>query len=220
MTLQWGPASAGLPLLSSVVRGVCESDGRYVFTTTLPNPAETVPQGVTTPPADEEFSELDYAELRILRQLNLGGELDGNEVARTRLAELDQRLRRYVQKQDAAFIEEWSKGLTKARVKALERRLAAGEELSGAEHKQLVAAQELSKPRTNDDATWDRWYRTPIAETLFPRVPCPHNSRRRARPRGRRVVRPARSRSPGRQQDSDPEPEPEHVVARPCGGAW
>ncbi len=103
--------------------------------------------------------------------------------------------------------------LTRARVAYLEA-LAANPDadMTQAEADEWFAAVDASKPATNREADWNRWYATPVADVLFARtvrIHVPARSESRPGPRRRR----SSSRSPDRLAD-DPPPEPDLTALR------
>lgn len=115
-----------------------------------------------------------------------------------------------------ADIKRLAPTLTRRLVASLERRLNAGDSLTRDEHEQWFAAVEIanraSRGRSQRRAMLNgSWYRTPVAELIFPHNRRKPNSRQvRTGALTRRSRRSRRSRAPTSRQD-DPEPLAEAV---------
>jgi hypothetical protein len=116
------------------------------------------------------------------------------------LNRMEQSVTKIRQAREAAIHRRWAPTLTPKRVRELERLSMSGDGMTKDEAQAWGTAVVLSQPPSSRARDWKRWYRTPVAVTLFP------DSRREARVsrrstggrRLRRAARRGRARSPSR----------------------
>src|SRR5262245_10617193 len=100
--------------------------------------------------------------------------LSESDAAVVRRAEELEQMWDGIHREEAELVAKWASTITRNLVLELDRKLAAGEDLTGDEDLQWATAVRLTRPRPDaPEAIWDRWYETPISRMLpaLPRGP-------------------------------------------------
>lgn len=149
----------------------------------------------------------DQLELRELRSRYLAGDLDSGSEDLVRYWRLEHEASAAARAAWQADAQERAAGISRERAVEVEAQAESGEEMSDEETLDWLAVVEVSKPWSGSESDWDRWYSTPVAEMVFPKVMgrVHQPPRLEARPRGRRSRGRSRARAPARPDDDPPD---------------
>jgi hypothetical protein len=160
----------------------------------------------------------EYNLLRVLRWYRMHAPDKMTPTAWRQLGEFESRIQRFQRMQLAEHAKRWGKGLTRAKVLELERKVRADVDLTHDEIQQWIAAVELSKPKAASEADWERWDNLPVANSLFdrcrqqPRTRIVCSQPRRRTSRSRRASGTSTSPS-GRPRPSGDDPDPSPIAS-------